>query len=848
MKKIVLILSAYCSLSICAGQSPADREKVHYTLTEFLKVIESEYQVSFSYVDEVVAGKTISYHVHGLSTLSAILKSLQRQTVLNYQQFGENYIVVRPFEQTDTLSISGTLMELDGTPIVGAVVITGGQTRGAVSDTSGYFNIDKVSFGTLVSIHHLSYQIQNLYVQDFIPTDTLQIVLESANQVLEELIISDYLTVGITKERKDLTLFPSELKILPGLTEPDLLQSLQQSPGVFSPYETATGLHVRGGSPDQNLVLWNGIKTYGQGHFFGMLSAFNPYTTSEVNFIKHGTSSEYGDRVSSVIEIKSDESIPTRVEGGAGSNLLYSDVFLRVPIIRDKLMISGSARRSFTDLYESVTYRQLSSRVFQNTKITSENTASDNQKNAFFFKDFTGNIVYKPTDVSKLSFNSLYNRDDLDFISGNGNETYQDVLFTSNNGFNANYEHQLGINTRIEASAYYTKYLLQYEFRTTSNDTTDVASKKNLVQDLGGSLATTYQWPERHQLKVGVQTSNVNIRYAFENFTPTYRLILDSDNPIIQTYAVFSEYQYQTSNTFASFGARWNHYSSLSKSYLEPRLYVQQQVYPQLRLSASGEFRTQTASQIKESVVSDLSLENQVWTQASEGKFPVIKSYQGTFGISYNRLGWLLDVEGYRKNLSGVTTLTFGFLNPINNEFRRGESKIYGADVFLKKQFDRYKTWLGYTYLHTQNKFTGINNDKAFPGNWNIQHTLRWSHFYEVKKFQFSLGWILHTGKSYTEVSTAPSEGGPITIQFGELNGTNLPVYHRLDFSAIYETTSRLHDQVRYRIGLSVLNAYGRKNILNREFRTTPSLENELIDTRVYSLKITPNVTFRVFW
>ena len=849
MRKIWLILvSAHCCLTVCLGQDTPSEGQVHFTLSDFLRKIESEYSVSFSYKDEIISDKEVSYHFHGLSSLDDILSSLQKQTVLKYQKLGEGYVVVRPFQAGDTLSISGQLIEKKGAPIPGAVIITDGYTRGAVSDSIGFFHIDKIPFNSYVSIHHVSFETRGYPVLEFIPVDTLIIFLEPAERILEELTISDYLTVGITKDRKDLTLFPDELKILPGLTEPDILQSIQQSPGVFSPYETATGIHVRGGSPDQNLVLWNGIKTYSQGHFYGMLSAFNPYITSEVKFIKNGTSSRYGDRVSSVIEIISSDEIPETLEGGAGANMLYSDVFLKVPVVKNKLAVSGSARRSFTDFYESFTYNQLSKRVYQNTKISEQNT--EQSKNTFFFKDFTGNILFQPSDKSSLTFNAIYNRDDLNFISKNNQsgQSFQDILYTANNGFNLNYKQRLTPTLEIEASTYLTQYILQYEFRNTVSDTTETASKKNLINDFGGSLTGTYRINANQTVTAGIQTSNVNIRYAFENSTPAYRIVLDSDNPIVITKAVFTEYQFTKHRTHLSAGVRYNHYNGVNKFYVEPRVFGEYELAPKLKINASGEYRTQTTSQIKESVVSDLSLENQVWTQASEGKFPVITSYQGSVGLNYNRNGWLLDVEGYHKQIDGVTTLTFGFLNPIDNSFRKGDSKIYGTDLFVKKQLGSYKSWIGYTYLHTRNKFTGINNDKAFPGNWNIQHTLRWSHFYEVSKFQFSLGWVWHTGKSYTEVTSLPSEGGPITIQYGDLNGNNLPLYHRLDFSAIYETSSKKNSNVRYRLGLSVLNLYGRQNILNREFRTTPSLNNNLIDIRVYSLKVTPNLTFRVFW
>ena len=131
-------------------------------------------------------------------------------------------------------------------------------------------------------------------------------------------------TTGFDKIENDgsITVNPDELGILPGLTEPDVLQSLQLLPGISSPTESASDIHIRGGTPDQNLVLWDGIKMYHQGHFFGQISAFNPYITETINVFRSGTSSKYGDRISGVIDIRSSDKVHDSLHIGIGANLI----------------------------------------------------------------------------------------------------------------------------------------------------------------------------------------------------------------------------------------------------------------------------------------------------------------------------------------------------------------------------------------------------------------------------------------------------------------------------------------------------------------------------------------------
>lgn len=822
-------------------------EVVSGNLKSYFSYLSKKHDVTFSYLDKIIEEKSFQIDTTKSRTLEGALAELERETRLKFEQVRDDYIVVRSFSSTDIVKICGYVSDYADEPVIGATV-SYSERDGVFTDERGYFKFDSIAYGARLTIRSVGYHVKHLNVRDLPFSTCTKFKLGESVNVLQEVVVSNYLASGIHKNRNQVTIDPEELKTLSGLIEPDVLQSIQQAPGVNSPYETAAGLHVRGGLPDQNLVLWNGIKTYNQGHFFGMISAFNPYITNKVTFIKSGSSARYGDRVSSIIDISTNSKPVDRFSGGVGSNMIFADGFLNMPIVPSKLSLQLSARRSFTDVFETFTYNQMADRVFQNTKISEQNSSDQQSSNRFFFNDFTSNLNWQINDNNHLYFNALYNENNLDFQSKNSNtsQSYNDKLFNANEGFALNWESNFG-SWSFDLDANYAKYLLKYEFIVSEADTVTNSSKKNLVRESGARLNGSYQFDEDNKFSLGYHFSDNQARYAYEISGSNYNLVLDADNTTIQTHSVFAEYEFSNQGFYIQPGLRVNHYRELGKTYFEPRLYAQKSISDYFSISLSGEYRTQVASQIKESVVSDLSLENKVWALVSSERFPVIKSYQFTVGASYKRKGWQIDIEGYHKQVMDVSTLIFGYLNPQDNQFRIGDSDIIGTDFFLKKRWMNYESWVSYSYLHTQNTFRGLNNNQPFPGSWNIEHTIHWTNNYSAGPWNFSLGWMWHTGKSYTEVLDEGIEGS-VSIVYGALNGNNLPVYHRLDCSVLYEFNAQKAEDIRYRIGVSVLNLYNRRNLLNREFRTTPSIDNELIDTKVYSLGITPNLVFRVFF
>ncbi|MDC0007145.1 TonB-dependent receptor, partial [Winogradskyella sp.] len=250
-------------------------------------------------------------------------------------------------------------------------------------------------------------------------------------QRLDEIVISNYLTKGLSKTvNGTVAINTTTFTILPGLIEPDVLQIIQKIPGVTSVDERISNINVRGGTNDQNLILFEGIKMYQSGHFFGLISAFNPYLTEEVTVSKNGTSSKYGDGVSSMISIKNSDVIDKKAKSGVGFNLLSVDGFTKIPLSK-KTELQLSARRSFTDVLVSQTYDSYFDRIFRDSELNTTNNLNTllSLDERFLFYDFNAKFLYDINASSKLRVNVLNVYNSLD---------YNQIFTTSENNFQEN--------------------------------------------------------------------------------------------------------------------------------------------------------------------------------------------------------------------------------------------------------------------------------------------------------------------------------------------------------------------------------------------------------------------------
>ncbi len=661
-------------------------------------------------------------------------------------------------------------------------------------------------------------------------------------QRLEEVIVTNYLTSGISKLNDgSITIKPETFGILPGLIEPDVLQTIQALPGVLSIDETVSNINVRGGTHDQNLLLWDGIKMYQSGHFFGLISAFNPYTTKSVNVSKNGTSAKYGDGVSGVIDMQLSNIIDGEFKAGAGFNLINADAFAKIPL-SNKTEWQLSARRSVTDLLITPTYDQYFKRIFQDSDLSNTSNSSISKNEDFYFYDVAVKFLYDITKKDRVRFHFLNVNNDLNYQEqstvNNQSDALNSKLSQQNLAGGITYTRDWSANLSTTSQV----YVSNYDLDATNYDVTNNQRliQENEVYDGSAKFEINYKPNSQFKMNGGYQFIEVGISNLEDVNNPIFRSYIKE---VIRSHAVYGETSLLSNNakTKLTFGTRLNYFKKFDMVLAEPRLSFSHRFLNNFRFEVLGEIKSQTTSQIIDLQNDFLGIEKRRWILSNNKNIPVIKSKQASIGLHYNKNSLLISAETYIKKVDGITTRSQGFQNQYQFEMASGSYVVKGIDFLINKQFNSiFSTWLSYSYSKNDYTFDNLNNGEAFPNNVDVRHTLAISGAYTIHDFKLALGLNWHSGKP----TTLPINSTDGTIQYESPNSSNLDDYLRADASATYAFD--ISDSSRATIGASIWNISNKKNIINTYY--TSNNQDIINKVENLSLGITPNISLRVMF
>ncbi|MDB9755633.1 TonB-dependent receptor plug domain-containing protein [Winogradskyella sp.] len=664
-------------------------------------------------------------------------------------------------------------------------------------------------------------------------------------QRLDEIVISNYLTKGLSKTvNGTVAINTTTFTILPGLIEPDVLQIIQKIPGVTSVDERISNINVRGGTNDQNLILFEGIKMYQSGHFFGLISAFNPYLTEEVTVSKNGTSSKYGDGVSSMISIKNSDVIDKKAKSGVGFNLLSVDGFTKIPLSK-KTELQLSARRSFTDVLVSQTYDSYFDRIFRDSELNTTNNLNTllSLDERFLFYDFNAKFLYDINASSKLRVNVLNVYNSLDYnqiftTSENNFQENQSTLDQVSYGASINYSKLWNNKLVTSVEAYYSNYNLNANSFNVTNKTR--LKQTNDVADYGLRIDIKKTIDKATKINSGYQFNEVSVSNLEDVTNPIFTSF---KKEIIRTHAFFSEVEWKSEsrNTYLRFGARINYFEKLSEILMEPRLTFNQKIFDRFRLEILGELKSQSITQIIDLQQDFFGIEKRRWQLANTDNIPLIKSQQASIGLSYNFNGLLISAEGYYKNVSEITARSQGFQNQFQFINDIGSYNIRGIDFLVNKSFKQFNTWLSYTYSKNQYQFKNLNDGEAFANTLDLTQVVNASFMYTKKQFKIGIGMNWHSGRPFTKPSTNQNTNNAV-IEYEAPNSSRLSDYFRTDISATYNF--KLSKGIAVEAAASVWNIFNQTNIINRFY--TLDADDSIIEINNRSLNFTPNFSLRL--
>ncbi|MCZ4693454.1 DUF4974 domain-containing protein [Ancylomarina euxinus] len=849
MKYLILFFFILITFPLLSQEKASTFSFENASLKEVLNKLESQFDVRFSYRDDIASQYTFSFEISEAS-LDVIIAKLQQESHLVFEKISSRYIIVKDSDTARFITIKGRLVDkVTQTPLWGGTIINRSQNRGCISDEEGYFELTKNASVDTILIQYIGFASIKFCANIISNNLPIKAELYESHEQLNEVLIDQISDGTGNNYNGSIILSADDIKSVTASPDPDVFETLQLLPGVISPSESNSDLHIRGGTPDQNLILWNGITIYHNSHFFGMISALNPHQISDVKIFRSGASAQYGNRISGVIDMRSDRRLQEQVTGSLGANFNYMDALLKLPIKKDKVGVSLSFRRSYNDFIKTPSFNHYSDRVFQNT-IISENKAFDSEytktNTDFYFKDLSLNTTISFSDDHKLYVNYLYSINDLDYsFSIDDYYKSEDRLKISNQGLSLISEGRWSRNVRHSIKGEFAYYDLDYSYQgEIENGEKSKNIKTNTIKELGLDAEVQIRLGPWSKLRTGLQMTSQTVDYFFQSVADSSDYNYNDKNKGDEnSFAFYSELQFNRRKDFyINLGLRFNYLTSTEEVFFEPRLYAKLKLAKPLYFKLAASIKNQNISQILEFQTSDFGLENQVWGLADNLNIPILKSKQISGGLEWEKDGVNIGLETYFKQDEGLTSVSKAFVNK-NVFYAEGKSKTWGFDALCRKRGQNYNSLLSYSLIKTNYRFPDLNEGRTFRGNFDIRHALAAAFTYHWQFFEFSLNWKWRTGKPYTPANSIDPESG--LINYDEMNSQRISNYHRLDFSSAYKFSLSNSSKRQLKLGFSLQNVYDKKNVLDRSYMIYYDETYQMNEIKSYSLGITPNVFVR---
>lgn len=736
-------------------------------------------------------------------------------------------------------TISGYISDKSsGEPIIGAQLFSDSLKQGATTNTYGYFALT-LPQGTHKLICRASGFEPVGYDFQLLSDTVLTIELSVIGKQLDEIeVVANRNDNTESTKIGQITLDIETIKRLPAfMGEVDPLKIIQLLPGVSSVNEGAQGFYVRGGGPDQNLVLIDEAMVYNAAHLFGFFSVFNSDAIKNVNLIKGGMPANFGGRLSSVLEVNMKEGNNKKFKLTGGLGLISSRLTVEGPLVKDKGSFLISARRTYIDVFMKAFIKD----------------SSPFAGSSYFFYDFNAKFNYLLGPKDKLFLSGYYGKDKFKF--GNKEDDFKVNNPWGNGVGSLRWNHLFSDKLFMNATATFTDYLFSFG----SEQEDFVITLKSGIRDYGGKVDFSYFPNNRHQVKWGAD-------YKFHIFTPTSVSAKQGDTEFdtgeaqqlhSHESAVYLMDELDVNERFrVNVGLRYSMYQfvgpftrfihgvgAANDSVIQYNKNELIQFYQGLEPRITARYLFKDNSSVKAGFMlnnqyvhltslSAVSLPTDIWYPSTNIAKPQ-RGFQISTGYfrNFSNNRWETSVEVYYKTMNNAIEYKQGALpadnisdNP-DNLLTFGTSTSYGAEIFIKRVFGKFTGWIGYTLSKTDRKFPDLQA-KPFPAKYDRRHDLSIVGTYEItKRWVASCVFIYATGNTLTLPTSWYTNNQDLLFNYGDRNSTRMAPYHRLDLSINWydKATKKKTDpatgeeiivpkRLRNNWSFSVYNVYNRAN------------------------------------
>jgi len=752
-------------------------------------------------------------------------------------------------------TISGTITDAaTNEALIGANMVEVSSFKGTVANNYGFYSLTLPAGKVKIAFSFVGYETQYKEI-DLTKNQKINLSLDAKNELQEIKVVATRTDERLSTTQMSRFDMPiAKIKSIPALLgEADVIKSLQLLPGVKSGSEGSSGLYVRGGAPDQNLLLLDGVPIYNATHLFGFFSVFNPDALKSVSFYKGGFPARFGGRLSSVVDVRMKEGNEKEFHGNVSVGLISSSFHLEGPIVKERTSFSVSARRTYVDL------------------LTMPFKKSDGDIPGYYFYDINAKINHRFSDRSRLFLSTYIGKDNLTSKTESGGTSFEERMdktkdklnwgnITSSLRWNYIFNNKLFSNTTITYS--------KYDFEVSSdNSIKDYSSDKYSINNyLFGS--GIYDWGYKMDFDYSVSPDHAvkfGINYIYHNFKPgvkTYKADAAGESTINETFGDSSIYAHDLSlyaedditigpRLKANVGLRASTFNVQNTPYysLEPRLSVNYQANDNLSFKVAY---SQMKQYIHLLTSSRLSLPTDLWVPVT-AKIKPMTADQVAIGAVYRIAnGMDITVESYYKRMNNLIEYKdgasfYGSSVDWENKVESGKGWAYGTEVMFSKEVGKTTGWVAYTLSWADRQFENISLGQKFPARYDSRHDINIviSHKFN-DRIDIGTTWVYRTGNAGTlftnQVNTDIPyyNGSGMKINyFDGRNNYRMPPYHRLDFGINF------HKQKRTGVrtwNVSVYNLYNRQNPYFIAPDTNNNGQHVLKQTSLFS--IIPSVTY----
>jgi hypothetical protein len=742
------------------------------------------------------------------------------------------------------IMLSGTVKNAkDGELLIGATVYSKESKKGTQTDDKGAYTLALPTGKHNLQITFIGY-ITITQSLDLQANTTLDFVLETNSEELSEVVVTGQSAVEKVEavQMSTNTITAKEAKLLPALFgETDIIKILQLKPGVQSGGEGTSGLYVRGGGPDQNLVLLDGALVYNPNHLFGFFSVFNNDAIDRVELYKGDFPSQFGGRLSSVVDVKMRSNEAKKFNGTGGIGLISSRLALGFPIYfankTKKINVLLSGRRTYFDIFTRAINRN------------NEGVKNYDPIPSYYFHDLTAKVSFDLNPNNTFYFSGYYGRDAFEFsqrFSVNldwGNATA--VV-----GWLHRFNPKLSVNNAFLYSSY--DYLVRNEF---DNFKIQLGSG---ITDLSLKSEWSYKATAKHLLSFGgLATSH---SFSLAQFSGGNGEDLNVNKGAVIPALAFGLYlsdEWTVNSKLAlTAGLRYSGFASHNKFYsgLEPRFSTRYKLTDKIAIKASAAQMYQYQHLVSSS---GASLPSDLWYPSNA----IVKPEQATqvaAGISFALFGnqFFLSNEIYYKTMTNQIDFKDGAqlvgTSDLDNEFVFGKGWAYGNEIYLEKKTGKTTGWLGFTHAYAWRQFANINRGEAFHPRYDRRNDVSLVVMHKLsKRLTLSATWVYGTGPAVSlpigrfyvqDIVNRP----PLVIpEYTDRNSFRLIDYHRLDLGLVLKFKPKWGESD---LTFSIYNLYNRRNAFFLYFEqvTDPKtkLPSGFVAKQVSLFPIIPSITY----